>query len=110
MFLHLLCLPFIFSIQSRAQLVSIVQQVKALYVFGDSIVDSGLNLNRAINASYSPYGCDFRIPASGRFTNGNTIPDMLGKKKGTLIWTSHNSIKLRKQQFHNNAEISNCKL
>jgi hypothetical protein len=50
-------------------------------VFGDSIVDSGNNLNTVVNASYLPYGYDFPSPASGRFTNGKTVADMLGKKK-----------------------------
>jgi hypothetical protein len=81
-FLHLLCLPFFLSLQStQAQLLSVAQTVPALYVFGDSIVDSGNNLNTVVNASYLPYGYDFPSPASGRFTNGKTVADMLGKKK-----------------------------
>jgi phospholipase/lecithinase/hemolysin len=82
-FLHLLCLPFILSSlePTQAQLLAAAKGVQALYVFGDSIVDSGNRLNTLVNATYLPYGCDFPSPASGRFTNGKTIADILSKKK-----------------------------
>ncbi|XP_077216254.1 GDSL esterase/lipase 7-like isoform X1 [Tasmannia lanceolata] len=52
--------------------------VPALYVFGDSLSDSGNNnfLNTTAKVNYSPYGIDF-VPAgpTGRFTNGKTAVD-----------------------------------
>ncbi|XP_043693826.1 GDSL esterase/lipase 7-like isoform X1 [Telopea speciosissima] len=56
----------------------------ALYVFGDSIVDSGNNdfLNTSAKANYKPYGIDFPAGPTGRFTNGNTFADFLAKYLG----------------------------
>lgn len=55
--------------------------VPALYVFGDSTIDSGNNnyLDTIVKANYSPYGIDFVDGPTGRFTNGKTIADHLGK-------------------------------
>ncbi|XP_043693829.1 GDSL esterase/lipase 7-like isoform X4 [Telopea speciosissima] len=56
----------------------------ALYVFGDSIVDSGNNdfLNTSAKANYKPYGIDFPAGPTGRFTNGNTFADFLAQYLG----------------------------
>ncbi|XP_068660415.1 GDSL esterase/lipase At4g16230-like [Aristolochia californica] len=58
----------------------------ASYVFGDSLVDSGNNnyLASLSKANYAPNGIDllpYRIP-TGRFTNGRTIPDIVGQELG----------------------------
>ncbi|KAK2663196.1 hypothetical protein Ddye_001770 [Dipteronia dyeriana] len=55
----------------------------ALYVFGDSLFDSGNNNNllTIAKANYLPYGFNF-IKASGRFTNGKTIPDFIAEFLG----------------------------
>ncbi|KAK0585215.1 hypothetical protein LWI29_024768 [Acer saccharum] len=55
----------------------------ALYVFGDSLFDSGNNndLLTIAKANYLPYGLNF-IKASGRFTNGKTIPDFIAEFLG----------------------------
>ncbi|KAG9457816.1 hypothetical protein H6P81_002324 [Aristolochia fimbriata] len=58
----------------------------ASYVFGDSLVDSGNNnyLASLSKANIAPNGIDFmpyRIP-TGRFTNGRTIPDIVGQELG----------------------------
>jgi hypothetical protein len=55
--------------------------VPGLYVFGDSQVDTGLstNLNTLMTATYMPYGIDFTIGATGRFSNGAVITDFIGK-------------------------------
>lgn len=57
-------------------------QVSAMYVFGDSIVDTGNNnfLDSIAKSNYYPYGIDSpsRFP-SGRFSNGMTVVDYLGK-------------------------------
>ncbi|XP_042480038.1 GDSL esterase/lipase 7-like [Macadamia integrifolia] len=56
----------------------------ALYVFGDSLVDSGNNdfLNTSAKANYKPYGIDFPDGPTGRFTNGNTCADFLAQYLG----------------------------
>ncbi|KAJ4958464.1 hypothetical protein NE237_025575 [Protea cynaroides] len=53
--------------------------VPALYIFGDSIVDSGNNdfLNTSSKVNYNPYGIDFPAGPTGRFTNGLTSVDFL---------------------------------
>ncbi|KAK9096714.1 hypothetical protein Sjap_022211 [Stephania japonica] len=56
----------------------------ALYVFGDSIVDSGNNnyLQTPIKVNYKPYGVDFPFGATGRFTNGKTVADYVAQSLG----------------------------
>lgn len=58
---------------------------RALYVFGDSTVDTGNNnyFTTTLNASRDPYGIDY-IPRSGRFCNGRIVTDFLGETK-TLV-------------------------
>lgn len=53
----------------------------ALYVFGDSSVDAGNNnnLNTPAKANIFPYGIDFNNCSSGRFSNGKTFADIIGK-------------------------------
>lgn len=55
--------------------------VTAVIVFGDSIVDQGVNnnINTVAKCNFPPYGLDFMggIP-TGRFCNGKTPPDLLG--------------------------------
>lgn len=55
--------------------------VSATFVFGDSLVDVGNNnfLRSAARANFYPYGVDFRGGPTGRFSNGKTVIDMLGK-------------------------------
>jgi len=52
----------------------------ATFVFGDSLVDVGNNnyLVSLSKANYVPNGIDFGRP-TGRFTNGRTIVDIIGK-------------------------------
>ena len=56
-------------------------QVPAMFVFGDSLVDPGNNNNliTLARADYEPYGIDFPAGATGRFCNGGTVVDYLGK-------------------------------
>ncbi|KAL3737038.1 hypothetical protein ACJRO7_025890 [Eucalyptus globulus] len=60
------------------------QQVPAMFVFGDSIVDVGNNnyLNSYAKCNYPPYGIDYPTGRSGRFCNGKNIVDMLGDLLG----------------------------
>ncbi|RZC47551.1 hypothetical protein C5167_040514 [Papaver somniferum] len=58
--------------------------VPALYVFGDSLVDSGNNnyLQTLNKVNFTPYGIDFPYGATGRFTNGKTVVDFFAKWLG----------------------------
>ncbi|XWS75627.1 hypothetical protein CRYUN_Cryun01aG0107300 [Craigia yunnanensis] len=55
--------------------------VPALYVFGDSLFDSGNNnlLPTIAKANYPPYGQNFVEHFTGRFTNGRTLPDFIAE-------------------------------
>ncbi|KAK4723087.1 hypothetical protein R3W88_013320 [Solanum pinnatisectum] len=59
--------------------------VKAIFTFGDSIVDQGNNnyISTMAKCNFLPYGKDFNggIP-TGRFSNGKTPPDLLDFKTG----------------------------
>ncbi|CAI9264524.1 unnamed protein product [Lactuca saligna] len=60
------------------------RQVPCFFIFGDSLVDNGNN-NRLVTlarANYRPYGIDFPMGASGRFTNGRTFVDALAQLLG----------------------------
>ena len=56
--------------------------VPAMFVFGDSLTDNGNNndLQSLAKANYPPYGIDFAGGPSGRFTNGLTTVDVIGKQ------------------------------
>lgn len=59
------------------------KQIPAMYVFGDSLVDSGNNnyLPGKSNAIFPPYGIDFGDgKPTGRWTNGRTVVDYFGEK------------------------------
>ncbi|BAF19784.1 GDSL esterase/lipase At1g71250 [Oryza sativa Japonica Group] len=57
--------------------------VRAVFVFGSSLVDNGnnnhLNGSGAVRADYAPYGVDFPLGATGRFSNGRNVIDALGE-------------------------------
>jgi len=53
---------------------------RAFFVFGDSLVDSGNNnyLATTARADSPPYGIDYPTgKATGRFSNGLNIPDLI---------------------------------
>jgi len=57
-------------------------QVEGMFVFGSSLVDNGNNnfLNGSgVRADYLPYGVDFPLGPSGRFSNGRNVIDALGE-------------------------------
>lgn len=59
---------------------------RAFFVFGDSLVDSGNNnfLPTTARADSPPYGIDYPTHrATGRFSNGLNIPDIISEKLGT---------------------------
>nr|GMD66555.1 GDSL esterase/lipase At1g71691-like [Ipomoea batatas] len=58
--------------------------VPAMFIFGDSLIDSGNNNNllTLAKANYPPYGIDFTLGPTGRFSNGYTIVDAIGQQLG----------------------------
>lgn len=59
--------------------------IKGMFVFGSSLVDNGNNNfleNSRAKADYFPYGIDFPLGPSGRFTNGKNVIDLLGHYLG----------------------------
>nr|GMD72735.1 GDSL esterase/lipase At1g71691-like [Ipomoea batatas] len=58
--------------------------VPAMFIFGDSLIDSGNNNNllTLAKANYPPYGIDFTLGPNGRFSNGYTIVDAIGQQLG----------------------------
>lgn len=55
-------------------------EARAFFVFGDSLVDSGNNnyLATTARADSPPYGIDYPTRrATGRFSNGYNIPDLI---------------------------------
>lgn len=63
--------------------VSVKVEGRAFFVFGDSLVDSGNNnyLFTSARADSPPYGIDYPTHrATGRFSNGLNIPDIISTK------------------------------
>lgn len=56
-------------------------QVQCYFIFGDSLVDNGNNNNiqSLARANFLPYGIDFPEGPTGRFSNGRTTVDVVGK-------------------------------
>lgn len=61
-------------------------QVPCYFIFGDSLVDNGNNNNivSLAKANYMPYGIDFPGGPTGRFSNGKTSVDVIGKRALSL--------------------------
>ncbi|KAJ0031408.1 hypothetical protein Pint_14092 [Pistacia integerrima] len=61
-----------------------VQQVPCYFIFGDSLFDIGNNndLQTEAKANFPPYGIDFPGGATGRFTNGRNMADILAELLG----------------------------
>ncbi|KEH36672.1 putative triacylglycerol lipase [Medicago truncatula] len=60
-------------------------QVPCLFIFGDSLSDGGNNNNLPANSprsNYNPYGIDFPMGPTGRFTNGRTTIDIITQLLG----------------------------
>ncbi|KAL7601218.1 hypothetical protein Lser_V15G26673 [Lactuca serriola] len=58
----------------------------ALFIFGDSLFDSGnnnyINTNPNFQAKFWPYGESYFNPPTGRFSNGRLIPDFIAEFAG----------------------------
>jgi hypothetical protein len=75
-----LLIPILFlSANYLLQCVNGKSQVPCLFIFGDSMSDSGNNNNlpTAAKVNYNPYGIDFPNGPTGRFTNGRTTIDII---------------------------------
>ncbi|KAM0010377.1 putative triacylglycerol lipase [Helianthus debilis subsp. tardiflorus] len=75
----------IIAIMQFQTVITIAQpQVPCYFIFGDSLVDNGNNnrLRTEAKANYSPYGIDFPLGVTGRFTNGRTSADIIGQLLG----------------------------
>ncbi|KAG4132393.1 hypothetical protein ERO13_D08G029200v2 [Gossypium hirsutum] len=59
-------------------------QVPCYFIFGDSLSDNGNNNNLSTLAkvNYSPYGIDFPVGPTGRFSNGRTAVDFIAENLG----------------------------
>ncbi|ERN05759.1 hypothetical protein AMTR_s00006p00251880 [Amborella trichopoda] len=80
--LFLSLLPFLFmKVRPQQQLAP------ALYAFGDSLADDGNNnfLVYLSRSNYAPYGVDFPNGPTGRFTNGYTSTDIIGRNTFSLF-------------------------
>ncbi|KAJ7955243.1 GDSL esterase/lipase [Quillaja saponaria] len=66
----------------------LANNVPANFVFGDSLVEAGNNnyIVSLSKANFFPNGIDFGNP-TGRFTNGRTIIDIIGKELGLEDFT-----------------------
>ncbi|KAI7726351.1 hypothetical protein M8C21_008007, partial [Ambrosia artemisiifolia] len=64
--------------------IQVQPQVPCYFIFGDSLVDNGNNnaLATIAKANNRPYGIDFPGGVTGRFTNGRTMADIIGKLLG----------------------------
>ncbi|XP_043725904.1 GDSL esterase/lipase 7-like [Telopea speciosissima] len=70
--------------------------VPALYIFGDSLVDSGNNNQFPTSAkvNYLPYGIDFPNGPTGRFTNGKTSLDFIANFLGLPFIPPYNGLSI----------------
>lgn len=79
-FLH--CVMFLFLIcEGKTPLLPKNSTIKAVFAFGDSIIDQGNNNNitTAVKCNFPPYGKDFVDgKATGRFSNAKTPADLIG--------------------------------
>ncbi|KAJ0037535.1 hypothetical protein Pint_22204 [Pistacia integerrima] len=67
---------------SLCSLISSVNNVPAIFTFGDSIFDAGnnhFNKNCTAQADFPPYGSSFFHHPTGRFTNGRTVADFISQ-------------------------------
>ena len=59
----------------------------AMFVFGDSLSDTGNNnfITSVAKADKLPYGVDFPTGPNGRFTNGKLVIDFLCKSPSSIL-------------------------
>lgn len=73
---------------------AIAQKAPCYFIFGDSLVDNGNNnqLSSLAKANYMPYGIDYPRGPTGRFSNGRTTVDVIGKRHLSLPLTIYTMI------------------
>eukprot|EP01018_Ginkgo_biloba_P033714 Gb_29553 [translate_table: standard] len=80
-----LAAALLLSVWCAVGLVKAQSSPPALFVFGDSLVDSGNNnyLPTSARADNTPYGIDYPSHRpTGRFSNGLNIPDIISERLG----------------------------
>nr|DAD20147.1 TPA_asm: hypothetical protein HUJ06_021610 [Nelumbo nucifera] len=96
-----------------APLCSLVPQAeaRAFFVFGDSLVDNGNNnyLATSARADSYPYGIDYPSHrATGRFSNGFNIPDLISQAIGEESTLPYLSPELTGQRLLNGANFASA--
>ncbi|GAB2277226.1 hypothetical protein Dimus_011933 [Dionaea muscipula] len=92
-----LALAFVF-VSALSGVCAQGQTRRALFVFGDSLVDQGNNnyLATTARADSYPYGIDYPTHrATGRFSNGHNIPDIISEQIGSESTLPYLSPQLR---------------
>ncbi|EFJ14553.1 hypothetical protein SELMODRAFT_180991 [Selaginella moellendorffii] len=80
-----LCIVSFLLLLSCSSALAKNYDVSAVFVFGDSLVDSGNNnnLQSLAKANFLPYGKDFDThKPTGRFANGRLVPDFIASRLG----------------------------
>lgn len=69
-------------------------QVPCVFIFGDSLSDSGNNNNlpSSPKSNYKPYGIDFPFGPTGRFTNGRTAVDIISNILSSKLYYQLSSL------------------
>ncbi|KAJ1413961.1 SGNH hydrolase superfamily [Sesbania bispinosa] len=82
----------------------------ALYVFGDSLLDSGNNnlLPTVARANFLPYGLDSTKGPTGRFTNGRTVADFIAEYLGLPYSPPYMSLEVPKSLTGINYASGSC--
>ncbi|XP_050224387.1 GDSL esterase/lipase At5g33370-like [Mercurialis annua] len=86
-------------------------EARAFFVFGDSLVDTGNNnyLATTARADAYPYGIDFPTHrATGRFSNGLNIPDIISERIGSEPVLPYLSPDLTGQKLLNGANFASA--
>ncbi|CAN6456880.1 unnamed protein product [Victoria cruziana] len=80
-----LSLHFILLLKPVKRVEAEQTEVRALFVFGDSLVDNGNNdylVDSTVKSNFPPYGVDFPLGPTGRSTNGRNPADVLAEHLG----------------------------
>ena len=96
---------------SFGRLASTSNLVRAIFSFGDSILDAGnnhFNKNCTAQADFPPYGSSFFHHPTGRFTNGRTVSDFICKSFGRSLIFLLKLIKSKAVTFNNLFNINSC--
>ncbi|GAB4861410.1 hypothetical protein Ancab_036594 [Ancistrocladus abbreviatus] len=79
-FFFLLLLSSFNRCNSQCNLTKRSDGFRGMFVFGSSVVDNGNNNNLPTlsKANYLPYGIDYPLGPTGRFSDGKNVADVLG--------------------------------